>query len=209
MKKTLIYFLISTILISCSTLESKELKLNNTIAETFNESEIKDLQILFDFFNEQICGSKDMNNDSLTECYENYCSQIKKEFKSKYTFDTKIDFNQQLEIYEQLDTSTFKQIWYFGRHRIIRKQKDTLDFKEISLASNKKYSKFLEKYGEENNTIKNYIKRLKAAGDITPTMNSSLIMAYERYNLSDIRTKLMIAIHYLTINDQFFRQEKY
>ena len=150
-----------------------------------------------------------MDNDSLTACYKKYCSQIKKEFNSNYTFDPKIDFNQQLKMYKQLDSSTFKQIWYFGRHRIIRKQKDSLDFKEISLASNNKYSKFLDKYGKENNVIKNYIKRLKAAGDITPTMNSSLIMAYERYNLSDIRTKLMIAIHYLTINDQFFRKEKY
>lgn len=195
----ILYLIFSSILISCSTPESKELKLNRTISETFSASETKDLQTLFDFFNEQICDSENTDYDSLTACYERYCSQIKEQYQLKYTFDTKVDFNQQLEMYKQIDATTFKQIWRFGGILSHSNQKDTLKY--MNLSSTKKYSKFLEKYGKENEAVKYFSDRLRDAGGITPTISASLIIGYERYDLSDIRTKLIIAIHYLTIND--------
>ncbi len=104
------------------------MKLNKTISETFNKSEIKDLQIIFDFFNEQICDSKELNKDSLNECYEKYCSEIRKQQKTEYEFNTRVNFEQQLEMYKQIDKSTFKEIWYFQQSWPHREQIDTLKY---------------------------------------------------------------------------------
>jgi len=183
------------------------LKSNKTISETFNESEINDLQIIFDFFNGQICDSNKLDYNSLNECYEKYCSKIREQQKTENEFNPKVDFEQQLGMYKQIDKSTFKEIWYFQQSWPRREQKDTL--KHISLIPKRKYIDFLEKCGKENKAINYYSNTFKAAGDISPTMNASLIMQYELYDISDLRTKLIIAIHYLTLNDQFYRKEIY
>ena len=195
------------ILISCTSSKSTELKSNKTISETFNKSEIKDLQIIFDFFNGQICDSKKLNTNSLNECYEKYCSEIREQQKTEYEFNPKVNFEQQLEIYKQIDKSTFNEIWYFQKSLPIRERKDTLKY--ISLNTRGKYIKFLEKYGEENKAIFEYFDSLKNAEDMSPVMFADLIMSYEKYETKDIRTKLFISIHYLTLNDQFYRKEKY
>ena len=195
------------ILISCTTSESTELKSNKTISETFNKSEIKDLQIIFDFFNGQICDSKKLNNDLLNDCYEKYCSEIREQQKTENGFNPKVNFEKQLEMYKKIDKSTFEKIWYFQQSWPHREQKDTLKY--ISFSPETKYFEFLEKYGKENKLVNYYSDSFKAAGDISPTMNASLIMQYELYDISDLRTKLIIAIHYLTLNDQFYRKEKY
>ena len=204
--KKIIYIIISTILISCSTSESIELKSNKTISETFNESEIKDLQIIFDFFNGQICDSKKMDYDSLNECYEKYCSEIRKQQKTENEFNPKVDFEQQLEMYKRLNNKNFDIIWQIDKNWNY-KSSDTLKYLGLNYVG--KYKKFLKKYGEENKAIFDYYKHLNAAGDISPSIIAGLIMNYELYDISDIRTKLVIAIHYLTLNDQNWRKEKY
>ena len=204
--KKIIYIIISTILISCSTSESIELKSNKTISETFNESEIKDLQIIFDFFNGQICDSKKMDYDSLNECYEKYCSEIRKQQKLGNEFNIKVNFEQQIEMYKKVNKSTFNQIWGLSKSWNY-KTSDTLKY--LGLNTIGKYNVFLKKYGEENKPIFDYYENFNATGDISPSMNASLIMQYELYDISDLRTKLIIAIHYLTLNDQNTRNEKY
>jgi len=108
--------------------KSIELKSNKTISETFNESEINDLQIIFDFFNGQICDSNKLDYYSLNECYEKYCSEIREQQKTENEFNPKLDFEQQLEMYKQIDKSTFKEIWYFQQSWPRREQKDTLKY---------------------------------------------------------------------------------
>ena len=102
--KKIVYILITIILTSCSSSESIELKSNKAISETFNDSEIKDLQIIFDFFNQQICDSKNLNKDLLNECYEKYCSEIREQQKTENEFNPKVNFEKQLEMYKKGDS---------------------------------------------------------------------------------------------------------
>ena len=204
--KKIIYIIITVILTSCSTSESIELKSNKTISETFNESEINDLQIIFDFFNGQICDSNKLDYNSLNECYEKYCSEIREQQKTENQFNPKVDFEQQLEMYKNINKSTFNQIWGLSKSWNY-KTSDTLKY--LGLNTVGKYNMFLKKYGEENKPIFEYYENFNAAGDISPSMNASLIMQYELYDISDLRTKLIMAIHYLTLNDQIYRKEIY
>jgi len=191
---------------SCSTSESTDLKSNKTISETFNESEIKDLQIIFDFFNNQICNSKKLNNESLNECYEIYCYEIREQRKTGFNFNSKIDFEKQLEMYKRIDKSTFKEIWYFQN----RKDINSLDnYKYLEYSYLGKYKSFLKNYGQENKAIHNFYEGIEFEGGINPSTLGGLDIHYENFDISDIRTKLVIAIQYLTFNDQLERIEKY
>ncbi len=192
------------ILISCTSSKSTELKSNKTISETFNESEIKDLQIIFDFFNGQICDAKNSNNDSLNKCYEKYCSEIKSEMNLKGGFNPKIDYKKQLELYEKINKANFNKIWKIGKSYNLRTKENLID---LELNYNGKYLDFLKKYGEENKTIHSYYESIKNSGDISPSTSAILILNYKLFEPSDIRSKLIIAIHYLTLNDDFNRKE--
>jgi len=203
--KKIIYIIITTILISCTSSEKLELKSNKSISETFNESEIKDLQIILNFFNEQICDSKKLNNDSLNKCYEKYCSEIKSEMNLKGGFNPKIDYKKQLELYEKINKENFNKIWKIGKSYNLRTKEN---FKDLELNYNGKYLDFLKKYGEENKTIHSYYESIKNSGDISPSTSAILILNYKLFEPSDIRSKLIIAIHYLTLNDDFNRNEK-
>ena len=204
--KKIIYIIILTILISCSTSEKRELKSNKTISEIFNKSEINDLQIILDFFNGQICDSNKLNNDYLNKCYEKYCSEIKSEMILNGGFNPKIDYEKQLELYEKIDKANFNKIWKIGKSYNLRTKEN---FKHLELNYKGKYLDFLKKYGEENKTIHSYYESIINAGDISPSTSAILILNYKLIKPADIRSKLIIAIHYLTLNDNFNRKEKY
>ncbi|WP_442267004.1 hypothetical protein ACSIGC_04715 [Tenacibaculum sp. ZS6-P6] len=67
----------------------------------------------------------------------------------------------------------------------------------------------MNKYGKENKAVKDYVNNFNIASDFGPTMISQVIMNYEAFQIEDIKSKLLIAIHYLTLNDQHWREEKY
>ena len=205
--KNIVNIIILTILISCASSKSTELKSNKTISKVFNKSEVKDLQIIFDFFNAQICDSKKMNKDLLNECYEKYCSEIKEQQETEYEFRSKVNFKEQLEMYEKINKSTFNTIWHFQKSLPIRERKDTLKY--LGLSYTGKYKDFLHIYGKENKAVLEYSESFNASGDLSLIMMMGLLMNYDYYDISDIRTKLIIAIQYLTLNDQNSRIEKY
>ena len=183
-----------------------KLESNKTIYENFTESEVQDLQVIFDFFNSQICDSKQFDNEALSSCYNEYCSRIRTEQKKEQGFVPQIDFDAQLLMYEQINEGMFNEIWEFHMQR---KNIESDALKYLSLNHNGKYKFFLKAFATENKAVYNYYDSFDASGDMSPLMFANLIMDYESYNIEDIRTKLFIAIHYLTLNDQFNRNEKY
>tara|TARA_R110001583_G_scaffold195006_1_gene368456 strand:+ start:231 stop:677 length:447 start_codon:yes stop_codon:yes gene_type:complete len=148
-----------------------------------------------------------MNKDLLNECYEKYCSEIREQYKVEYEFNPKVNFKQQLEMYNKIDKSTFNEIWDFQKKWTTKTQSDTL--KHLGLSYTGKYKDFLQNYGKVNKAIHQYSESFNASGDLSPTMTAGLLMSYEYYDISDIRTKLIIAIQYLTLNDQNKRIEQY
>ncbi|MBJ2174620.1 hypothetical protein JBL43_10260 [Aureibaculum sp. A20] len=205
--KSIIYILIVTTLISCSTKKNIDLKSNNLISNNFNELEIKDLQLIFDFFINQICDSRKKNFKSLNECYLDYCSKIKEQAETNVEFKTKINFKQQLKLYNKIDNSTFKEIWSFHKSLPVGDRQDTLKFLEFNFDGN--YIKFLNKFARENKAIGQYMYSYKQVRGLGPSLVANLIFNYKSFEIADIRTKVVIAIHYLTLNDQFHREEKY
>lgn len=203
--KKIIYTLLFLILINCSTKkESNSLYSDTLIQKTFTKNEIKDLQKILDFFNSEICKS---TQENINNCYLNYCSRIGTEIKKHGIYKTHIDFEKQYKIYKQINSNTFSEIWLFQQSLPLRERKDTLKY--LGFNNNSKYIKFLNEYGKENKAVKDYVNNFNISSDFGPSMISQVIMNYEAFQIEDIKSKLLIAIHYLTLNDQHWRKEKY
>ena len=117
-----------------------------------------------------------------------------------------INFNDQKDLYNQIDKKTFENIWSIGWSRKMDSN-DTL--KNVELNRHGKYVEFLKTLGKQDSIIDKYCTGLEVAGDISPAMVADLVKNYNNYNIKDPKIRLMIAIHYLTLNDKFERKEKY
>jgi hypothetical protein len=203
MKQLLILTFILT-LISCSRTDEK-LGDNQTVKSIFDNNEIQDLEKILTFFEHQICKTENIPSDNALICYESFFSRMDKAEESG-DIDIQIPFENQIELYNQIDTSTFNQLWTFNWSWKFGAP-DSL--KSITFNYEGKYVRFLESFGKENKIIKDYYESFQAAGDISPNMVARLLKMYKEYDTKDIRIRLLVAMHYLTMNDQYKRKEKY
>lgn len=193
------------LLISCSNTTQEKLASNPTLVEVFENSEIQDMSIILEFFNEQICLNQETVENNVIDCYQNFFKRMYQAEKTGY-IDLKIPYPEQQKLYNQISDSTFNQIWSFGKRWTINSQ-DTLKYIEFTYDG--KYVNFLKELGEENDVIKRYYDSFRSVGGIGPAMVADLLINYDSYNVKDIRIRLVVAIHYLTMNDQGYRKEKY
>lgn len=122
-------------------------------------------------------------------------------------FDTKISFEEQKQLYDHIDSTTFNEIWTFSwKIRSTPNSRDTLQ--SILWNHDGKYIRFLKEFSKDSDVVKNYYETYEKAGQISPLMISGLVIHFDKYDVSDIRMRLLIAIHYLTLNDDTKREEK-
>lgn len=192
-------------LINFSVKSQEKLGENLTIKSVFNKIEIQDLALILDFFDNGVCKTENIDKSNISDCYQSFFERMAESEKTGI-IEFRISFNEQKLIYKKISQSTFNEIWTFGKSW---KRESSQKFKYLSYNLNGKYAEYLEELGNENKIIKNYIDTLLAAGDISPIMFANVLMGYKNYDITDIRIRLMIAIHYMTLNDQEERNEKY
>lgn len=190
-------------LLSCSAPEDKLIG-HSSFRKSFTKTEIADLQLLFDFFNRSIC--IDGETESLTDCYLDFFKRMEDSVEAG-VFPLNIPFESQKEIYEQFSDSSFFRIWTFS-NRAVYREHPTDTFRSIYFRPEGKYFDFLRNTSQDDPVIDTYYKELKAAGDITPSLIWGLLTEYDHYNIEDIRVKFIVAIHYLSLNDQYHRRER-
>lgn len=171
------------------------------ISESFTKTETRDLQLLVDFFNQTICDS----NSKLMDCYLAFFNKVKQAADSGSIY-LHIPFEQQQNIYETFEDSTFHQIWAFGNSLTHKNLRDTL--KEIHYKWDGKFMNFLKIAGKKDKFIKEYHESVETFGGISPSLIAGIIMNHDKMNFEDPKVELVIAIHYLTLNDQYKRREK-
>ncbi|MBW2962907.1 hypothetical protein [Mesonia aestuariivivens] len=195
MKKTLLHTILILNLIcfsSCKTHYSKtELNAN------FTNEQIADLNKITDFFKTETCG-----NINFEKCYKqtNHDS-LQAEGKG---FWTKIDFEKQKELYQNISQSTFDEIWMFSNATFYPSGTKR---KSLSAVSTGKYQKFLTDFGKKNPRIAKYAKRIEASGDFGgfDFNYREIIKDNKSFKLKDPNIQLILAIHYLSMNDQSMR----
>lgn len=203
--KNLLLISAMIIALSCATQRQNDLANDQTIKALFNETEINDLTKIQSFFDKSIGSKVNENEENLEKLYTNFFLQ-NSDIEKASDFKLSINFGEQKELYNQLDKRTFDDIWVIGW---LTKMDSNDTLKIIQLNRQGKYVELLKTIGEQDSTINNYYNSLEIAGDISPSMFADLIKNHKNYNLKDPKIRLIIAIHYLTLNDQFERKEKY
>ncbi|MEM6298079.1 MAG: hypothetical protein AAF740_05250, partial [Bacteroidota bacterium] len=173
------------------------------VNKTFEADEVQDLEKIVNFFNESICESENLESTNVLNCYEQY---FKRMLKAEETgiVEIQISYEAQEKLMKEINPRSFDQIWTY--RKTWRKGTDTLEVVDINYDG--KYIKFLKEFGKENIKAKYYAERFEATGDISPSMFADVLVNYKDYDVRDERVKLLIAIHYLTQNDQFKVREK-
>ena len=202
MFKYLSYFTI--LLFSSSTVESQNLDSNKSLNKYFTDTEVLDLNNIILFFEQSICASDNTDISLTHQCYISFFKRMEKCIDTG-DFDIKISYQNQRELYNQILESTFNQIWSLSQERkFIGNDKVPV----ITFNYSGNYIKFINTLGKENEIISEYADSYSSAGDITPGMIAMILVNYNRIDITDARMKLVVAIHYLTLNDNYERYRK-
>jgi hypothetical protein len=199
MKKTNQIVLTFLLLIS-SSIFGQDLQTDSTMNSIFTSAEINNLEKILIFFSNQICKLEDLDNHHAIDCFESYCKNLKERTNAFGSVDLMLSLKEQKVFYNNIDSFTFNEIWHFEK---AWKPKTTDTIIEIDINPNGKYAKFLKSLGQEYDKVGKYYQDLESLGGICPTMIAELLMNYQEFNFRDERIRLLFAIHYLTMNDQF------
>jgi len=208
MMKKIFFLVLILFLMGCSVDSSsdteRKLASNKTIAAIFDKAEIKDLATIVDFFFEQICMIQGCEHNNVEACYQSFINRLK-ETEIIGNFEVKIPFHEQLRMYHQISEHTFNRIWAIVP---CRNYNYTFALKSVHPKLNDKYFLFLKAFGKENPGVEAYIDPFERVGVFMPFFINYL-HDYEHFDINDIRMRLVVAVHFLTINDEMNRIEKY
>ncbi|WP_346858526.1 hypothetical protein [uncultured Draconibacterium sp.] len=143
--------------LSCTTQKSRDLSNDNLITMTFSATEINDLVIIQDFFDNCIGLAENEKQDNIDKVYFDFFQQ-NSDITKATDLKIPIDFEKQKGLYNQIDKKTFEDIWSIDRF-IKRDSNDTL--KNVGLNRHGKYFEFLKLLGGQDSTINKYYNTLE------------------------------------------------
>jgi len=174
-------------------------ELNNN----FTSEQVSDLNKISTFFKNQMC--LNMDHDFKT-CYE----QIPHEYlqATGNGFWANIDFDKQKKLYKEISQSTFDEIWMFSKSTAYPSE---IESKSIAAVANGKYYKYLKSLGNKNPRIAKYATQINASGDFSllDIRFREVLKNKKYFDLKDPNIQLILAIHYLSLNDQVKRKDKW
>ncbi|WP_411893330.1 hypothetical protein [Winogradskyella sp. A2] len=174
-------------------------ELNNN----FTSEQITDLKKITVFFKNQMCLNKDSD---FKTCYE----RIPHEYfeASGNGFWTDIDFEEQKELYKKISKSTFDKIWSFCNSTENKTEKEK---RHLCANAIGEYNNYLFDLGKQNPKIEEYAHWINASGDFNSLqlLYSKISKNKKYFDLNDPNIQLILAIHYLALNDQAKRNEKW
>ncbi len=189
--------LIISLLSLCSFKTSGQTSLTDSI---FNADQLKDLQKMTTFFSSQLCGP----GFSAQTCLENSSREL-----AEYGWQPileNIDFDEQLELYNNFESDIFSEIWAFCKSV---NPNEGWERKSVCYQPNGKYNAFLLKAGQMNPIIKAYHQDLLSSGDFTgiTRLENEIFHKSGKIDLNKSSIQLILVIHYLSQNDQQKRIE--
>ncbi len=203
--KLLVSVVVSALSYSCSSIPENTIRErmegDKIICDSFSEQELEGLEKLILFFEKQTCGPfKDSKYRRSKECYENFFGRIEEGLTDE-ELNIGIPFEEQTQMYATLDQDFFEMLWILGQESI----PDGGQRSYIMLNPNSNFIIFMANSSNENIKIKDYFDSYSATGDLPPSMIADIALDDGWRKVDDIKIKLLIVIHYLTLNDQIYR----
>lgn len=168
----------------------------------FTEAEIRDLNTILGFFETQICDLMQVYGDSTKHCYPPFFQNVASVDATGVMY-VPVPFHAQLEMYKQLSPTAFTEIWLRGT-AVDQVTRDTSY--RMSLSFEGKYMQFLDSLVTDYQIIDSYRQALKSSRHISRPMIETVLYNGPQYNINDLRMRLFVAMHYLTLNDTYERK---
>ena len=168
----------------------------------FSLNQISDFRVITEFFAEQICQNSEKMD--FKSCFKKMLPELVD--RGWNPILENIDFEKQKEMYKSISTTTFNEIWSYGK---MRKYADKTEYKSIGINTRGKYLNYLKNVGIKNKYVAKYTEEIYSRGDIE---GMGLLQRYILKNpndldLNDFNIQILISIHYLTQNDHEKRVE--
>ncbi len=166
------------------------------LESNFTNEQIADLKKITEFFKKYACD--DMDSD-LKTCFKQTNHDSLQ--ANGVGIWTKIDFEAQKKLYGQISSTTFDEIWMYCESTYYPSE---IKAKNICAVATGKYQKYLADLGKNNMRIAKYADRIQASGDFNrfDIQYHEILKETSDFDLNDPNVQLILAIHYLSINDQ-------
>lgn len=190
---------------SCNEKQSKpQLAADPDIKTIFTEEEINDLTSILDFFEQQICDLTQVQSDSVLDCYQAFFKNVSSAQGTGIIY-IPVPFHLQKEMYTRLSDAAFKEIWMSGT-AVNQVTGDTTQ--RLTLNFNGKYMSFLTALRRDYELLEAYKRSFTEERKISTVMIETLLFNYHLLNMNDVRIRLFVALHYLTLNDMYERKNE-
>ncbi len=178
---------------------------NINLKPYFSKSEITDLNRIADFFQKEFCGTSE--RAKFRNCINSTIPKLVDE-DQKY-LKKKISWRKQKKLYTKISDSTFTKIWRLSSSTITIVEPE-YEYERIGFSYNKSFMEFVRYLEDSNPSMKGYANKLEAVGRFTPLVSimDDLYHHPENTDLNNRGVQILLAIHFLTENDQGKRDKK-
>ena len=162
----------------------------------FSTEQIADLNKITEFFKSQICTNA---STDFQTCFDNLPNLVKNGYSPILE---RLDFNSQNELYKSISKKTFNEIWMFCQTKNYQTKSE---YESLCAAGyGKKYANYLTEIGKKNKSVAEYADRLIKSGDFEFTLYfpQQIYKNKKDFDLKDSNIQVLLAIHFLSINDQ-------
>lgn len=196
---------ILTIFLSCQNEPSNKLQGN----QIFTPSETAEIISLLNKFDDEICKIESTSGEDILACYHSFFERILKGVESG-NIEIGISEKSQREIVESLNPDLRNEFWGYGKGVLNRRIPNTNlseifpdTVKYIHLTKGKYFEYLIKEVSELDPKTKQYFEKLnKVMDSSSPSIVADIIKNYSEYDITDERIRLLIAIHYLTMNHE-------
>lgn len=196
----IVTLLIFITVVSFELCNGQELENDPLIREYFGKEEVQKLEKIVGFFDQhvkQTCAT----DQSLSACYNQYLENLTQvNVFANQTLTIGISIETQSKFLESLDNKYLNNIWWYGPEEKHLEKDSIHRKKELQYNSEGSYVGFLKALAQEDDKFAPYIDTYGLAGSISPSMVSYFLKNYKMFNISSERDRLILAIHYLTVN---------
>lgn len=177
---------------------SQVLKRDSILTKYYDAEEIKQMQNILSFFDNYIIESC-QNSDDISVCYQQYLDRL----SASDSLNLGVPFEEQRILYlKEIEPQLFRDIWTYSPGRA-RKQDGSLQYhNSINYNPTGRYRKFLKDVAEVEPYFNQYVEPITTAGDLSPSLYTGFAYDPSGLNFNDERHRLILAIHFLTVNDR-------
>ena len=195
-------FILIIILTSSCTLFGQQKQTD--ISEYFSESEVEGFNEIADFFQLQLCGTKD--KEKFAKCFNLALPKLL-DLDQNY-IGRKISWKKQKKLYSKISDTCFETVWHICNSW--RNIKPKHEYESICFGQSGVFLEFVQELGKTNLYLAYYEKKLKSNStfDSGNYLVANINQNTANWNLNDRGVQVFLAIHFLTQNDALKRDKR-